>query len=60
MKRLAFLLTLTLMTAGPALAESGAEIINASGVKGGLVVHLGCADGRLTAELRVGESYLVH
>ena len=36
------------------------EILEATGVKGGLVVHLGCGDGRLTAALRANDSYLVH
>ena len=36
------------------------EILDATGVKGGLVVHLGCGDGRLTAALHAGDSYLVH
>ncbi len=36
------------------------EILDATGVKGGLVVHIGCGDGKLTAALRAGESYLVH
>ena len=31
-----------------------------SGVKGGLVVHLGCGDGKSTASLRANDSYLVH
>ena len=30
------------------------------GVKGGLVVHLGCGDGKLTVALRANNSYLVH
>jgi outer membrane protein assembly factor BamB len=34
--------------------------MQATGVKGGLVVHVGCGDGRLTAALRAGDSYLVH
>ena len=37
-----------------------AEILKASGVRGGLVVHLGCGDGLLTAALRASDSYLVH
>ena len=46
---------------GPVRAEvSASDIINGSGVKGGLVVHIGCGDGKLTAALRVGDSYLVH
>ncbi|NQT38124.1 MAG: class I SAM-dependent methyltransferase, partial [Planctomycetes bacterium] len=36
------------------------RILNATDVRGGLVVHLGCGDGKLTAALRAGESYLVH
>ncbi len=36
------------------------EIVRASGVGGGLVVHVGCGDGRLTAALGANDSYLVH
>ncbi|MHC4742355.1 MAG: outer membrane protein assembly factor BamB family protein [Planctomycetota bacterium] len=36
------------------------EIFEACNIKGGLVVHLGCGNGRLTAELRANESYIVH
>ena len=43
-----------------ARGQDATEILKASGVKGGLVVHLGCGDGRLTAALRTSESYLVH
>ena len=41
-------------------ARSAGDILKASGVKGGLVVHLGCGDGKLTAALRANDSYLVH
>ena len=41
-------------------AEGAADILTAAGVKGGLVVHLGCGDGKLTAALRASDSYLVH
>jgi len=41
-------------------AETAGDILEATGVKGGLVVHLGCGDGKLTAALRAGDSYLVH
>ncbi len=37
-----------------------AQILQATGIKGGLVVHLGCGDGRLTAALRANDGYLVH
>jgi outer membrane protein assembly factor BamB len=54
-----FCLILFVLT-GAVLADSGAEIIASSGLKGGLVVHLGCGDGRLTAELRANERFIVH
>ena len=41
------------------LGHSASEIIGESGIQGGLVVHLGCGDGELTAGLRVNERYLV-
>ncbi len=45
------------------LASAGARedgLLAASGVRGGLVVHLGCGDGTLTAALRASGRYLVH
>jgi len=36
------------------------EILDTSGVQGGIVVHLGCGDGKLTAALRISDSYTVH
>jgi len=36
------------------------EIIDSTGVRGGIVVHLGCGDGKLTAALRANDSYTVH
>ena len=49
-------------TARAAAADSGsaAAILDATGVRGGLVVHIGCGDGRLTAALGAGDGYLVH
>ncbi len=40
--------------------EQARGILDTTGVKGGLIVHVGCGDGRLTAALRVNDSYLVH
>jgi len=40
--------------------QAAKEILDAAGVKGGLIVHVGCGDGKLTAALRAGDSYLVH
>ena len=49
------------LCASPASAAPYAKgIIDASGVKGGLAVHVGCGNGRLTAALRVNDSFLVH
>ncbi|MBM4089473.1 MAG: methyltransferase domain-containing protein, partial [Planctomycetes bacterium] len=45
--------------AGEASNPKAARILADSGVQGGLVVHVGCGDGRLTAALRAGEEYLV-
>lgn len=36
------------------------RILEATGIQGGLIVHLDCNDGRLTAALRVGDHFLVH
>ncbi len=36
------------------------SIFSAVGVKGGLVVHLGCGDGRLTAAFRQDDGFVVH
>ena len=51
---------LVLMVPGLALAETAAELLELSQIKGGLVVHLGCGEGVLTAQFRVGDQYLVH
>ena len=40
-------------------AEAG-NILKETGVAGGLLVHMNCGDGRLTASLHAGDSYLVH
>ena len=57
-----FVLTLATVTAAvPALErQSASQILAATGVKGGLIVHVGCGDGRLTAALRANDSYVVH
>ena len=31
-----------------------------TGVKGGLIIHIGCGQGRLTSALRANDSYIVH
>jgi outer membrane protein assembly factor BamB len=41
-------------------SEQARQILDATCVRGGLVVHLGCGNGRLTTALRANGSYLVH
>jgi len=41
-------------------AASAKRIVDATGVRGGIVVHLGCGDGKLTAALRRDDRYTVH
>ena len=61
-------LALALMCCGAAAIGGGVgkaerararQVLDLAGVHGGLVVHLGCGDGRLTAALRAGPGYLV-
>ena len=40
--------------------EQAGTILQTAGVKAGLVVHVGCADGKLTAALRASDKLLVH
>ncbi|MHC4251483.1 MAG: class I SAM-dependent methyltransferase, partial [Planctomycetota bacterium] len=42
-----------------ARAETAPELVRRSGVKGGLVVHVGCGDAAFTAGLRANERYVV-
>ena len=46
--------------AGDASQAMARRMLEASAVKGGLVIHLGCGNGKLTAALRTNDSYLVH
>ncbi|MCX7017210.1 MAG: methyltransferase domain-containing protein [Candidatus Sumerlaeota bacterium] len=41
-------------------AAQARAILEAAGVQGGVVVHLGCGDGKLTAALHANDRYLVH
>ena len=47
-------------SAAEAADDQAREILDATNVRGGLIVHLSCGDGTLTAELGAGERYLVH
>ncbi len=41
------------------LGEQARQILADSGIQGGLIVHLGCGDGKLTTALRANNGYLV-
>lgn len=41
------------------VTELAQRILDAAGIKGGLIVHVGCGDGRLTAALGRSERYFV-
>jgi len=43
-----------------AFALDGTSILETTGTRGGLVVHLGCGDGKLTASLHDGDQYMIH
>ena len=58
--KLAFFFLTVLAEVSLGFAGTGGELIRESGTRGGLVVHLGCADGRLTSELYAGSNYVVH
>jgi len=47
-------------TASAAQAVEAKAILDATGVKGGLVVHFGCGDGELTAAMRASDAFVVH
>jgi outer membrane protein assembly factor BamB len=57
---------LVLGTVSVAAAQQGdyqqkaERILRAADIKGGLIVHIECGDGKLTAALYAGDNYLVH
>jgi len=65
-RQLSITLVIVMVTAGIPFLFQGCQkpveagqILEQTGVKGGLVVHLGCDDGKLTAALGTGDPYLV-
>ena len=54
-----FIVALATATGVPAEPDAG-EILHVSGVKAGLIVHVGCGEGKLTAALRASDAYVVH
>ena len=41
-------------------ADTAEQILASAGVHGGLIVHVGCGDGKLTAAFAAGDGFLVH
>ncbi len=60
MKTLITVMLTGMLLATGARAQSAADIIEEMDFTGGLVVHLGCGDGKLTAALHVNDRCLVH
>ncbi|MHC5055996.1 MAG: outer membrane protein assembly factor BamB family protein [Planctomycetota bacterium] len=50
----------TACAAPPPAGERAQGVLDASGVRGGLVVHVGCGDGELAAAIGEAGPYLVH
>lgn len=40
--------------------QKAKQILDTAGIQGGLVVHIGCGDGKLTTALYANDRYLVH
>ena len=51
---------LSARAAEPPEAANAAEILGTSGIHGGLIVHLGCGEGKLAAAFGAAGPYLVH
>ena len=60
--RLGLVLTLVACCAvqGASPREQAIRILDETGVTGGLIVHVGCGDGKLTAALLADDRYLIH
>ena len=39
--------------------QQARQILDATNFKAGLIIHIGCGDGKLTAALRINDSYIV-
>ena len=59
MKKLIIYFIFIMLLAVQLFGLTGKQIIEKTGVKGGVIVHLDCNDAKLTLELRVNDRYLV-
>ena len=53
------MITFSQICQADSLADAAKEILADTGTAGGLVVHVGCGDGKLTAALGTGDGFLV-
>ena len=60
MRTLTIVMIAVLLSATGAVAQTATDIIKETNFTGGLIVHLGCGDGKLTAALCVNDRCLVH
>jgi len=60
MKRIVTIAILALLFVGTATTGDAGTLVENSGVKGGVVVHLGCGDGKSTASLFSGDKFLIY
>ncbi len=60
MKRISVLMSLAMLCSSAVFAADVAKILNESGVKGGIIVHIGLDDPGQLAALRAGKAYVVH
>ncbi len=55
-----FVIALSAMATADTPDGEASRILDTAGVRGGLIVHLGCGDGKLTAAFRFNDSCVVH
>ncbi len=60
MKHTGLTIGLALAIIATARGDDAKQILKEAGVTGGLVVHVGCGDGRLTTALRINDRLVVH
>jgi len=54
------ILLFSLLCSFPAVAGSAGELLDEAGVRGGIIVHVGCGEGKLLADLAARDGYLLH
>jgi len=54
-----FCIIAALACSGVLAASPAEDILKATGIRGGMVIHLGCGDGKLTAALHANDGFLI-